>query len=180
MPRNMTIATLASVLLLSATPGHAGPEKVLLPKDYTDPSKFVNYLQVERPDRNPPQIRFMYANKAAVDAARPNQPAPSGTVLIMEDRKAAVDASGKPQRDGNGRMVPTAEILAIAAQEKQPGWGAEYPIEKRNGEWEYNGFAANGTPRANLNTQACHTCHLNRTTTDYNFTFTKWVNDAKR
>ncbi|MCM0020382.1 MAG: cytochrome P460 family protein, partial [Tagaea sp.] len=73
-------------LLLAASPAFAGPEKVELPADFR--ARFVIYNEIERPDRNPLQIRLMYANPEAIAAARQGQPVPRGTILVMEDRAA--------------------------------------------------------------------------------------------
>ena len=51
----MTRLPLAALALLAAAPAWAGPERVAFPADY--PTRFVQYNQVERPDRKPPVIR---------------------------------------------------------------------------------------------------------------------------
>ncbi len=168
---------IAALALLTAASATAGPELVAFPADYK--TRFVLYNTVERPDRKPAVVRFLYANPEAVAAARPREAAPSGTVLVMEDRKVALDAAGEPRRDADGRYIATDEIVAIAVQEKRAGWGADYPASKRNGEWEYAAFAPDGAARPSVNVGPCFTCHLNRTARDYNFTFAKWVIDGK-
>jgi hemoglobin len=97
----------------------------------------------------------------------------------MEDRKVRTDAVGQALRGPDGRYLVTDEVVAILVQEKRSGWGAAYPANQRNGEWEYASFMPDGTPRANVNYGPCFTCHLNRTARDYNFTFNKWVLDGK-
>src|SRR5206468_6681573 len=82
------VAALAAIIAIAAAaiPGRAGPELVAFPADYR--SQFAAVGTVDRPDRSPPQVRHFYMNRSALDAARPNQPFPSGTILIMEDRRA--------------------------------------------------------------------------------------------
>lgn len=178
MPR-LSIVALATVLATAAgmAPASAGPEKVKFPADYRN--TFVVYNEIERPDRKPAQIRFMYVNRAAADAARANAPTPHGAILIMEDRLAQLDAASNPVRGPDGRMIATAQATNVFVMEKQPGWGAEYATSKRNGEWEYSSFPPDGTPRAGLNTDGCFACHQARAGRDYTFTFIKWVNDGK-
>jgi Cytochrome P460 len=170
---------LALAMLLIAAPASAGPEKVELPADWR--ARFVVYNEIERPDRNPNQVRLMYANPEAIVAARAGSPAPAGTILVMEDRLAELDAAGRPVLDARGRMKPSARIANVFVMEKRPGWGAEYPAEWRNGEWEYAGYTPEGTKRAGVNTQACFQCHTARRGAgrDYTFTFLQWVEDGK-
>jgi hypothetical protein len=170
-------AILAALTAIDVTGALAGPELIVFPADYK--TRFVLYNTVERPDRNPAVVRHFYANPEAVAAAKPREAAPYGTVLVMEDRKVALDAAGQPRRDAEGRFVVTDEVVAIAIQEKRAGWGASYAPEKRNGEWEYAVFGPDGAARPTANLGPCFTCHLNRTGRDYTFTFVKWVIDGK-
>ena len=103
--------------------GHAlaGPELVAFPEGYQ--SAFEHYLTVDRPDRK--VVRFFYVNPEALEAAVPGEPLPHGTVLIMEDHPAQLDADEEPVRDEDGRFLPTDEVTNVFIMEKQPGWGAE-------------------------------------------------------
>ncbi len=170
-------ALAAGLVLLAAAEASAGPELVQFPADYR--TRFVHYNSIERPDRNPAVVRFMYANPEAVAAARSGQPAPDGTVLVMEDRKVKLDPAGRPERGADGRFLVTDEVAGLFVQQKKAGWGVAYPAAKRNGEWEYSSFNLDGTPRANLSVEGCFTCHLYRKDRDYTFTFFKWVLDGK-
>jgi hypothetical protein len=69
-----TLGLAACLLALAPAAALSGPERVELPTNYRD--AFVLYNQIERPDRKPPQIRFMYASPEAAAAARPDQAAP--------------------------------------------------------------------------------------------------------
>jgi Cytochrome P460 len=164
----------AVVLAAAAADARAGPELVDWPAGYRD--GFVLYNKVDRPDRK--IVRFMYANPQAVDAARPDEPLPHGTVLIIEDRKARLDG-GAAATDGDGRLIPTDEVTNVFVMEKRPGWGAEYPPGKRNGEWEYAQFLPDGARKADARFDGCFACHLSREARDYTFTFAKWVLDGK-
>lgn len=156
---------------------YAGPERVELPLNYRE--LLLLYNAIERPDRKPAIVRFMYVNREAAKAAKPGEPAPYGTVLVMEDRKVKLDEQGRPVRSADGRFVPTDEILNIFVQQKGKGWGEAYPADKRNGDWEYAWFNPDGTRRANAKFDGCFACHLPRAARDFNFTFSKWVLDGK-
>ena len=43
--------------------------------------------------------------------------------------------------------------------EKRAGWGAEYPDNIRNGEWEYQAFGADKQVNAKAKLTACFECH---------------------
>jgi hypothetical protein len=162
--------------LLAAASAVAGPEKVALPKDYR--TRFTLFSIVDRPDLK--GVRFAYVNPEALQSARPGQPVPDGTVLVMETRKAKLDPAGQPVRDADGRFVATDEVMSIFMQEKHQGWGAEYPPEKRNGEWEYAWYTPDGSRKTDVKLDFCFTCHKSRTDRDYTFLFWKHVVDTKR
>jgi len=160
-----------------AAAASAGPERVAFPVGYGN--DFVRYLDVDRPDRK--SKRFFYVNPAALEAARPGEDLPAGTVLIMEDHKIALNADETPQRDAEGRFIATEEITNVFVMEKQPGWGEAYPEEKRNGDWDYAWFLADGTPKHSdpARFEGCFSCHQSRAERDYTFTFFKYVLDGK-
>lgn len=153
----------------------AGTELVAYPDGYRE--SFVEYNRVDRPDRK--RVRVFYVSKAAHEAAQPGQPLPSGTVLVMEDHNAALGADGNPARDAEGRMIAEAEITNVFVMEKRAGWGAEYPPDLRNGEWEYAWFLADGTRKADAEFEGCFRCHLSRAGRDYTFTYAKFLLDTR-
>ena len=173
------LAIAALLLATAAVPALAlaGPELVAFPAEYQ--KTFTLYNRIERPDRSPAAVRFMYAQPAAIAEAKPGQPIPYGTVLIMEDRKVLIGLDGQPVRDAEGRMVTTDEVTAVAVQEKRPGWGEAYPADKRNGEWEYAAFNPDGTRRA-VSTAGCFACHTDRRGRDFSFVFAKVILDTKK
>ena len=98
----------------------------------------------------------------------------------MEDHKAELGADGKPKTDSHGRLIPTAELTNVFVQEKQPGWGAEYGPEKRNGEWEYGWFLADGSVKPDAKFDRCFECHLKVAGDDYNYTLAAFLRDIKK
>lgn len=146
------LALVAAVAL--AGPSTAGPEKIAFPANWKDG---VLYATVDRHDVK--QYRELYASSpGAVQAMREGRPLPPGTVLTLVQYKAQVDAQGNPVRDAGGRFVK-GDLLAYTVMEKRPGWGAEYPPDLRNGEWEYALFTPDGKLNDKANYKACFQCH---------------------
>lgn len=152
-----------------------GPQNIELPPDWE--SRFIRYATVDKPDRK--IIRHLYVNPEAFAAARPGQPLPHGTRIIMADTRARLGPDGNPLLDQQGRFIPEPGWIAIAVQEKQPGWGEGYGPEKRNGEWEYARFQGDGT-RNPASVEACFTCHLQaRAQQDFAFNFWDYVQQRR-
>jgi 4-oxalocrotonate tautomerase family enzyme len=92
----------------------AGRELVKFPENY---ASGVHYDTVNRGN-----IREeIFATRPAIEAVKNGRPIPSGSVITMED-----------YRDG--------KLFRYIVMEKRTGWGAEYPENLRNGEWEYQSF----------------------------------------
>jgi len=140
--------------LIAAT-GMAGPDKISFPDGY---EKGVLYAVVDRHDTK--QYRELYSTPEAVKAVREGKPIPHGTVLTLVQYQAQQDAEGKPIKDAKGRFVK-GKLLGYTVMEKRKGWGAEYPAEWRNGEWEYAAFTVDRKPnaKANANAKNCFDCH---------------------
>lgn len=166
------VLTIASVPAQQPAPYSPGPHNIQLPEDWE--RRFFRYATVDKPDRK--IIRFLYVNPDAFAAARPDQPLPDGTFIVMADHRARVDAAGNPLLDQQGRFIPEPAIIAIGVQEKRSGWGVGYAPEKRNGEWEYARFNPDGSRHSNLDTNACFTCHIQtRPAQDFAFNFWDYV-----
>jgi hypothetical protein len=131
----------------------AGGDKVVFPENY---AKGVLYTTVDRADNK--QYRELYTSPEAVAAAKEGKPLPSGTVITLVQYKAQLDADGNPQKDANGRFVK-GDLLAYTVMEKRTGWGAEYPDNVRNGEWEYQAFTGERKVNEKANLTACFNCH---------------------
>lgn len=165
---------LAAVASAEPRPYTPGPHNIVLPPDWE--TRFIRYATVEREERR--IIRHIFVNPEAYAATRAGEPAPHGTLLIMADTRARLDARGEPLRDGAGRLLPEPGWIAIAAQQKERGWGEGYGPELRNGEWEYAAFDGSGR-RRNVALQACFACHL-QARAGQDFTFTYWDHAAAR
>jgi plastocyanin len=146
------ITGLAAAAVLVAAPGSAGPDKIAFPGD----KKGKLYTIADRYDVK--QYRELYATDGALEAAKAGKPLPTGTVLTLIQFKAKVDPQGAPLKDANGRFFK-GDIIAVAVMEKRAGWGAEYPADVRNGEWEYAVFSPDGKLNEKANYKACFQCH---------------------
>lgn len=152
----------AATLAALAGPGIAGPDKVKFPADW---KSHVLYSVVDRHDTK--QYRELYANtQAAVDAMKAGKPLPDGTVLTLAQYKAQLDGAGMPVKDARGRFAK-GDLIALTVMEKRAGWGAEYPAEWRNGEWEYALFNPAGVLNEKANYKGCFQCHKPHENADY-------------
>jgi hypothetical protein len=148
----------------------AGPQEVALPKGYQ--TEFVNYLDVDRPDRK--RVRKMYVNPEAHAAAKAGEDLPDGTVLIMEDHDAKTDADGNPVRDADGRFIALDPVTGVFVMEKNAAWSTA------NEQWDYAWYLADGTPKPDAKFEGCFTCHSGRAERDYTFTYWKFVSDQAK
>jgi hypothetical protein len=176
--RSLLFSAALAVLAAGAfplPPALAGPEKIEFPTGYR-----IGWVRIATIDRyDSKTVRVVYMNPQAWQAAKAGQPLPDGTYIVLEMRSAKIGADGQPLRDENGRFIAEDEVTGLAVQEKRRGWGADYAEDVRNGEWEYAMFNADGTPRANLNTRSCFTCHKPREADDYTFVAARVVNAFK-
>lgn len=152
--------------------------KVLFPENYAEG---VLYMTANRPvnpnlrmagPENIAQYREYYVTAAAIEALRKGDSAPNGTTITMVQYRAQLDAYGNPLKDDNGRFMK-GELFGFGVKEKRTGWGAEYPPEMSNGEWEFQVFTADKKPNNNVNLTACFQCHKSQPSKDFLFTFDK-------
>jgi plastocyanin len=164
-----SLATIVVVGALYAVPSTAGPEKIKFPAAYKE---HVLYTTVDRHDNK--QYRELWGTAEAVAAMKAKKPLPSGSVLTLVQFKAVLDAAGNPIKGPDGRFVK-GDLIAYTVMEKRTGWGAEYPAEWRNGEWEYAAFGPDGKLNEKANYKACFECHKPHETTDFVISQTKLV-----
>ena len=158
-----TAMAVAMGVLAAGVTGYtvAGPEKIKYPADYL---KGTLYATVDRPDTK--QYRELYASPGVVESVRSGKGVPHGAVLTLVQWSVHQDAEGNPIKDSNGRFMKK-DILAHTVMEKGKGWGAEYPPELRNGEWEYSVFNPAGEFNPKANFKACFECHKPHDKLDY-------------
>ena len=137
----------AIILMLSlslAGQAGAGGELVKFPQRYAEG---VLYATVNRGNIK----EEIFTSRAAIDAVKRGEPIPSGTVITLVD-----------YRDGT--------LFRYVVMEKRTGWGAEYPPEKRNGEWEYQAFKADKSVNDKEDLNRCFSCHKSQAANDFVFT----------
>jgi hypothetical protein len=152
----------------------AGGDKIVFPENH---AQGVLYATVDRADNK--QFRELYVNNAAaLEAAKKGEPLPNGTVLTLVQYAAKLDAQGNPEKDANGRFMKT-NVVGFAVMEKRAGWGAEYPENIRNGEWEYQAFKPDKTVNTAANLTNCFTCHKPLDKEDFVFSYDRMKAAAK-
>src|SRR3984893_16471943 len=106
--RNLTIATILATVggMAAAVHVRAGADAFVLSAEY---AKGVVNMTLERPENK--QVRDYMTSQAAVDAAKKGAPLPDGTVVIVVQYAAQLDAQGNPAKDANGRLIKANNIL---------------------------------------------------------------------
>jgi cytochrome c553 len=120
------------------------------------PKEFVAYSTVNRPDLG--QVRVMYANRAAMAAAKADKSLPDGSAVVMARYKPKADADGKPIAGPDGVWTP-GELLGYGVMEARAGWGDKVPALLQNGNWHYNDFNADLSLKPGGNQAPCLACH---------------------
>ena len=137
---------------------------VTLPASY--PSGFTMYQTVNRADIN--QVRYLYANSVALQAAREGKSLPDGSLLVLEQHAAKLDADKKPIVGGDG-FYQADRLLAYATMERGAGWGKDIPELLRNEDWNYAVFTPAKQMRAGVNQADCLACHKPLDKVSYTF-----------
>ena len=60
-------------------------------------------------------------------------------------------------------------MALIAVMEKQPGWGAKFDEEHRNGDWDFAAFKPDGSVAASKDLNDCRACHASLVKEDHVF-----------
>ncbi len=139
--------------------------RVTFPEGYKD--TFVKYHTINFPATA--QVRYYYANKAAVAAAKEGKALPDGSVLFAEVYSAKLDADKKPVMGGDGFFVPDKLVL-YTAMARGAGWGKDFPEMLRNEDWNYAVFTTDKQHRAGVNQAECLACHKPLDKVSYTFT----------
>jgi cytochrome c553 len=167
----------------AAQPGATGAKSALLPNvaksNVTFPEgykeSFVKYHTISFPATK--QVRYYYANKAAVSAAKAGKSLPDGSVLFAEVYAARIGADGKPDTGGDGHFV-AEKLVAYTAMAREAGWGKDIPEMLRNENWNYAVFTTEKQQRPGVNQAECLGCHKPLDKVSYTFTL-KQLADAK-
>jgi len=147
--------------------------RVTFPEGYKD--TFAKYHTINFPATG--QVRYYFANKAAVQAAKEGRTLPDGSVLFAEVHTAKLDADKKPVMGSDGFFVPDKLIL-YTAMARGAGWGKDFPEMLRNEDWNYAVFTTDKQLRAGVNQAECLACHKPLDKVSYTFTL-KQLAEAK-
>jgi cytochrome c553 len=180
---NDDIANVAA--FFSAQPGAVASEKsallpnlvktgVTFPANYKD--TFTKYHAINFPMTR--QVRYYYANGAALQAAKAGKSLPDGSVLFAEVFSAKLDADKRPVVGADGFFVAD-QLLFFTAMAREAGWGRDIPEILRNEDWNYAIFTAAGQPRPGVNQAECLACHKPLDKVSYTFTLEQLAGAAK-
>jgi len=147
---------------------------VTFPETYK--TTFTKYHTINFPETN--QVRYYYANNAALQAAKAGKALPDGAVLFAEVYSAKQDADKKPVMGSDGYFVP-GELVGYTAMEREAGWGKDIPDMLRNEEWNYAVFTAAKERRPGINQAECLACHKPLDKASYTFTLKELTAAAK-
>jgi cytochrome c553 len=139
--------------------------RVTLPEGY--PNGFTMYSTVNRPDIG--QVRYLYANAVALQAAREGRALPDGSLLVLEQHAAKMGPDKKPVVGSDG-FFERDRLLAYAVMERRAGWGKDIPEMLRNEDWNYALFTPARQQRAGVNQADCLACHKPLDKASYTFT----------
>ncbi len=138
---------------------------VTFPEGYKD--AFTKYHTINFPATN--QVRYYYANKVAVQAAKEGRPLPAGSFLFAEVYAAKLGEDKKPVAGADGFYVPE-KLLFYTAMASGAGWGKEVPDMLRNGDWNYTIFSLDRQHVPSVNQAECFGCHKPLDSASYVFT----------
>ena len=146
---------------------------VAFPEGYQ--GSFTKYHTINFPATR--QVRYYFANRAAVEAAKQGKPLPEGSVLFAEVHAAKLDDAKNPVKGADGFFV-AEKLLFYTAMASGAGWGAEIPDMLRNGNWNYAVFTLDKKQRPGVNQAECLACHKPLDNVSYTFTL-KELSQAK-
>ena len=147
---------------------------VSFPEDYK--TSFTKYTTINFADRK--QVRYYYANAAALQAAKAGKPLPDGSVLFVEVYSTKLDADNKPLMGSDGILVAD-KIMAYTAMARHAGWGKDFPDMLRNEDWNYAIFTPQKQHRPGVNQAECLACHKPLEKVSYTFTLKQLAEVAK-
>jgi cytochrome c553 len=139
--------------------------RVAFPEGYKD--TFSKYHTINFPATK--QVRYYFANRIAVQAARDGKPLPDGSVLFAEVYSARLDSDQKPVVGADGYFVAD-KLLFYTAMARSAGWGKDIPEMLRNEDWNYAVFTIDKQQRPGVNQAECLACHKPLDKVSYTFT----------
>lgn len=139
---------------------------VTFPEGYKD--AFTKYDTINFPAAK--QVRYYYANKAAVAAAKAGQSLPDGSMIFIEVYAAKLD-NDKPVSGADGFFVAD-KLVGYSGMAREADWGKDIPEILRNENWNYAVFTTDKQYRT-VNQAECLACHKPLSNVSYLFTLKK-------
>jgi cytochrome c553 len=124
------------------------------------------------------QVRHLYANDVAVNAARAGESLPDGSYLIVEIFARQQDANGNAVLGSDGQPV-AGERTGFNVMAREAGWGDRVPALLRNENWLYANLDARGNVNTGANQAACLACHVPLTEDSFLFTIEQLAEAAR-
>ncbi len=140
-------------------------------------STFTKYHTINFPATK--QVRYYFANPAALQAARDGKALPNGSVLFAEVHSAKLGADKTPLVGADGFFVAD-QLLFYTAMARDAGWGKDIPDMLRNEEWNYAVFTLGKQLRPGVNQAECLACHKPLDKTSFTFTLEPLTAAARR
>jgi cytochrome c553 len=162
----------ASGAAKSAQLPNVAKSNVSFPEGYK--ATFTKYHTINFPATK--QVRYYYANKVAVQAAKEGKALPDGSYLLAEVYAAKLDADQKPVMGADGFFVAD-KPLVFTAMAREAGWGKDIPEMLRNENWNYAVFSMEKQQRP-INHAECLGCHKPLDKVSFTFTL-KQLSQAK-
>ncbi|HET7384930.1 MAG TPA: cytochrome P460 family protein [Pseudolabrys sp.] len=147
--------------------------KMAFPQDYKQ--SFTKYHTINFPAAK--EVRYYYANTAALTAAKAGKPLPDGSILFAEVYSAKLDATNNPVTGADDFYVPD-KLVRYTAMEREAGWGNDIPELLRNENWNYAIFTTAKQHQQGVNQAECLACHKPLSNVSYTFTL-KQLSTAK-
>jgi cytochrome c553 len=147
--------------------------KAAFPENYKQ--SFTKYHTINFPAAK--QVRYYYANPAAIAAAKARRPLPDGSAIFVEIYTAKLDANNNPITGPDGFYV-TDKLVRYTTMAREAGWGSDIPEMLRNENWNYAIFNTEKQYQPGVNQAECLACHKPLDKVSYLFTL-KELTDAK-
>jgi cytochrome c553 len=147
---------------------------MVFPENYK--STFTQYHTINFPATK--QVRYYFANNAALQAAKADKALPDGAILFAEVYSAKLDADKNPVKGADGFFVPD-QLIFFTAMEREAGWGKDIPDMLRNEDWNYAIFTTAKQHRPGVNQAECLACHKPLDKVSYTFTLKPLTDVAK-
>jgi cytochrome c553 len=139
--------------------------KMAFPKDF--PKGFTLYGTANKEGKN--AVAKQYINTIGLQAVKAGKPMPAGTVIIVVNYAAKLDADKKPVVDKDGSSWVTDKLQGYEGMETRAGWGKDIPDLLRNLDWNYALFTDAKAPRNEVNQAICLACHVPAASTGFVF-----------